>query len=149
AGIGSGPARVDPHVAADGPAQWHQRLQERPDPGLIIRIVRGCAQKHTDPPHAFGLLRMGREWPRHCRAAYQTDELASSHCLPPRGLRTLIVAVQTYNGKGPTHVRFGSKADICSATDDVRFTPNSDRESELPQTVMSALPPKACLLHHS
>src|SRR5262245_43690612 len=25
----------------------------------------------------------------------------------------------------------------------VRFTPNSDRESELPQTVMSALPPKA------
>src|SRR5262245_5834238 len=25
----------------------------------------------------------------------------------------------------------------------VRFAPNSDRESELPQTVMSALPPKA------
>jgi len=27
------------------------------------------------------------------------------------------------------HVRFGSKADICAATSDVRFTPNSDRES--------------------
>jgi len=40
-------------------------------------------------------------------------------------------------------VRFGSKADMCSALDDVRFTPNSDRESGLPQTVMSALPPKA------
>jgi hypothetical protein len=26
---------------------------------------------------------------------------------------------------------------------DVRFTPNSDRESDFPQTVMSALPPKA------
>jgi hypothetical protein len=27
------------------------------------------------------------------------------------------------------HVRFGSKADICGATNHVRFTPNSDRES--------------------
>src|SRR5262245_42501964 len=62
---------------------------------------------------------------------------------PPRGLRTLIVAVQTYNGKGPTPVRFGSKADICTAPAHVRFTPNSDRESGLPAKVMSALPPKA------
>ena len=41
------------------------------------------------------------------------------------------------------NVRFGSKADICSAQTHVRFTPNSDRESGLPQTVMSALPQKA------
>jgi hypothetical protein len=27
------------------------------------------------------------------------------------------------------YVRFGSLADICNATSDVRFTPNSDRES--------------------
>ena len=40
-------------------------------------------------------------------------------------------------------VRFGSKADICSAKGHVRFAPNSDRESEFPQTGMSALPPKA------
>src|SRR5262245_57305956 len=40
-------------------------------------------------------------------------------------------------------VRFGSKADICAAKSHVRFTPNSDRKSGLPQTVMSALPPKA------
>jgi hypothetical protein len=39
--------------------------------------------------------------------------------------------------------RFGSKADICAATSHVRFTPNSDRESEIPQNVMSALPSKA------
>jgi hypothetical protein len=32
---------------------------------------------------------------------------------------------------------------MCVANSDVRFTPNSDRESGLPQTVMSALPPKA------
>src|SRR5215471_2374678 len=45
-------------------------------------------------------------------------------------------------GTGP-HVRFGSKADICSAQEHVRFTPNSDRKSGLPQKLMSALPPKA------
>jgi hypothetical protein len=39
-------------------------------------------------------------------------------------------------------VRFGSKADRCVAKSDVRFTPNSDRESGFPQKVMSALPPK-------
>jgi len=43
----------------------------------------------------------------------------------------------------PRDVRFGSKADICTAPAHVRFTPNSDRKSGLPQTVMSALPPKA------
>jgi hypothetical protein len=32
---------------------------------------------------------------------------------------------------------------MCAAKSDVRFTPNSDRESGLRQTVMSALPPKA------
>src|SRR5262245_49913070 len=41
------------------------------------------------------------------------------------------------------HVRFGSKADMCSAKGHVRFTPNSDRESGHRQTVRSALPPKA------
>jgi hypothetical protein len=40
-------------------------------------------------------------------------------------------------------VRFGSKADIRDAKSHVRFTPNSDRESKIPQNVMSALPPKA------
>jgi len=32
---------------------------------------------------------------------------------------------------------------VCGAQAHVRFTPNSDRESEIPQKVMSALPPKA------
>ena len=40
------------------------------------------------------------------------------------------------------NVRFGSLADMCAAQSDVRFTPNSDRESGLRQTVMSALPRK-------
>ena len=32
---------------------------------------------------------------------------------------------------------------MCTATSHVRFTPNSDRESDIPQKAMSALPPKA------
>jgi len=32
---------------------------------------------------------------------------------------------------------------MCAAKRHVRYYPNSDRESGLPQTVMSALPPKA------
>src|SRR5262249_34981940 len=44
---------------------------------------------------------------------------------------------------GKLDVRFGSKADICSAKRHVRFSPKSDRESRHPQKVMSALPPKA------
>jgi len=43
----------------------------------------------------------------------------------------------------PLNVRFGSKPDRCIAKSDVRFTPNSDRESGFPQEVMSALTPKA------
>jgi hypothetical protein len=40
-------------------------------------------------------------------------------------------------------VRFGSKADMCSAKRHVRFTPNSDRESGHVPLVISALPPEA------
>jgi hypothetical protein len=41
------------------------------------------------------------------------------------------------------NVRFGSKADMCSAIRHVRFTRDNDLESEFPHMVMSALPPKA------
>jgi hypothetical protein len=47
------------------------------------------------------------------------------------------------NRVAPGDVRFGSKADSCSAATHVRFTPDSDPESGLPRKVMSALPPKA------
>jgi hypothetical protein len=58
----------------------------------------------------------------------------------PRGSGHAVVAVQMRLVKRPSDVRFGSLADIRSATSDVRFTPNSDRKSGFPQTVMSALP---------
>ena len=40
-GIARGPAVVDPHVAAVGPAQLLQPLQKRRDAGLSFRIVGG------------------------------------------------------------------------------------------------------------
>jgi hypothetical protein len=44
----------------------------------------------------------------------------------------------------PEHdVAFGSEADICAAKRNVRFIPDSDRESGFPQKAMSALPPRA------
>ena len=54
-----------------------------------------------------------------------------------------MVPGQRWAGKGASHVRFESKAGMCSAQARVRFSPNSDRESGFPQTGMSALPPKA------
>ena len=80
-GIGRGPAGVDPHVAADGPAQLLQPLQERPDAGLKFRIVRGRGQEYADAPHPLGLLRARRERPRRRRAAEQRDELAPLHSI--------------------------------------------------------------------
>ena len=62
-GIGRGPAGVDPHVAADGPAQQRQPLMERRDAGLKFRIVRGRGQEHADAPHALALLRARGERP--------------------------------------------------------------------------------------
>jgi hypothetical protein len=41
------------------------------------------------------------------------------------------------------HVRFESLADICSAKGHVRFAPIATAKADFPQTVMSALPPKA------
>src|SRR5215472_8116645 len=76
AGIGRGPANVDAHVAADGPSQQRQLLQERPDPGLPFRIVRSCGQEHADPTDALTLLSARRERPRDRRAAEQRDERA-------------------------------------------------------------------------
>jgi hypothetical protein len=75
-GTGRAPAGVDAHVTANGPTQHRQRLLERPDAGLPLRIVRGGGQEQANAPHPIGLLRARRKWPRRCRAAEQRDELA-------------------------------------------------------------------------
>src|SRR5262249_5387593 len=49
----------------------------------------------------------------------------------------------TSTQEGTNRCPLWAKADVCSALADVCFTPNSDRESEIPQKAMSALPSKA------
>jgi hypothetical protein len=67
------------------------------------------------------------------RSAEQSDYDRTARVMARNRLQALVSA----------NVRFGSKADICSAKGHVRFIPISDRESRFPQKIMSALPPKA------
>ena len=84
--IAPSPADINPYVLPDAPARLLQSLQERPDPGLKIRIVRSSSQQHTDPPHAPVLLRARGEWPSsHC-SAQKRDELAPLHVSPVRAM---------------------------------------------------------------
>ena len=63
----------------------------------------------------------GRERP--CgRRAEQRNEFAPSHCRP-RGSIEDRTDLSWHTGRG--NVRFGSKADMCSAKGHVRFTPKS------------------------
>src|SRR5262245_65574297 len=80
-GIAQGPADVDPHVAAVGPAQLLQPLQERCVAGLPFRIVLDQVREHADAPHPVGLLRPRRERPRGRRAADERDEIAPLHSI--------------------------------------------------------------------
>src|SRR5437870_8565440 len=77
--IGGGPARVNLHIAADGPAQKRLRLQESSNEGLKSGIVRGCGQEHADTPHALALLRMCGEWPSGYGAGKDTEKFTPPH----------------------------------------------------------------------
>src|SRR5215475_5187012 len=84
-----GPAIVDPQVAPDGPAEFLQSLQERPDARLRLRIIRGQIHEHADAPHPLALLRARGERRRHGHAAERDYELSSSdvdgHVTLPKG----------------------------------------------------------------
>src|SRR5262245_64094008 len=79
-GIACGPAIVDAHVAAVGPAQFLQPLHERREAGLTFRIARGQRMEHAYAPYPLALLRARRERPRRSRATKQRDERAPFHC---------------------------------------------------------------------
>jgi hypothetical protein len=64
------PPGMNSHVAAVGPAQLLQPMQERRDAGPSFRIVRGQVHKHTDAPHP------ARAAARVPRAAKQTRRRA-------------------------------------------------------------------------
>jgi hypothetical protein len=82
------PTKVDPHVAAIGPAQARKRLRERQKATLLLGIVFVAPHEHADVPYA-ALLRVRRQRPRR-RAAAPSDEFAPSKAnahlaLPYRG----------------------------------------------------------------
>jgi hypothetical protein len=111
------------YVAPIDPTQFLQRQPERADPGLIVRIVRGCAQKYADTPHLLALLPPRRERPCGHRPTEKRYELAPSHLLPPSGQRS--VAAQNNTGNGRPMSALGQKQ-TCAV-----------------QNGMSALPPIA------
>src|SRR5262245_10212079 len=92
------PAELDPGVAAVGPAQLLETLQECSVTGLRFPVVRSQAHYDADAPHALALLRTRRERPRS-RAAEQRDELAPSHVghgLPPFPLCAGVTGVEDH-----------------------------------------------------
>jgi hypothetical protein len=70
-GIGIPLAKINPHIAALGPAQLLQLLLKSRDTLPQIRIVRSDRAEYADPPHALALLRWCRERPRNGRPAHQ------------------------------------------------------------------------------
>src|SRR5262252_2171052 len=76
-GVVLGPASVDPHIAANIPAQFLQALVECCKSILTFRVVGSPVHEDTDPPKTFGRLRARRERQRRRRAAEQRDERAA------------------------------------------------------------------------
>jgi hypothetical protein len=111
----------DADVAAVGPTELCQSLEERRIADLTLRIVRGRGVQHTDPPHAAWLLRARRKWPRR-RAAEEREELApfymtKLHPLPQarrqhNGLARLKSGGAAVRDFGPAEDRIGSKAAV-------------------------------------
>src|SRR5262249_25557507 len=75
-GIVRAPTEVDAHVAAVGPAQFLQPLQECREAGLCRRIVGRGVQEHPDPPPPLALRSRREPAPRR-RAAEKRDEVAA------------------------------------------------------------------------
>ena len=80
-GIACGPAGVDAHVAALGPAQLLQPLEKGGVAGLFFRIAFSERHQHADALQV-GLLPAPRERPCSSRTGEKRDELATSHDLP-------------------------------------------------------------------
>src|SRR5215471_969363 len=75
--VARGPVIVRLDVASFRPTQTLQRLAERRNARLCLRIALGKAHQHADPPHPLALLCTRRERPRPRRAAEQRDERAT------------------------------------------------------------------------
>src|SRR5262249_36369530 len=78
--VARSPVIVHLDVASFRPTQALQRLAERCNARLCLRIALGKAHQHADPPHPVGLLRARRERPRR-RTTEQRDEVALVHSI--------------------------------------------------------------------
>ena len=138
------PAGVDPHVAAVGPAQLLQPLQECRDAGLPFRIVRGTWHEHADAPHPLGLLRARRKRPRR-RCAAESVMNSRRLMFAPRLTRIIVSAhisilkkrVKLYRIFAAANVRFGSFATFARRWH-VRFAPKSDHGADVPKSTLCA-----------
>src|SRR5262245_19056266 len=111
-GTATSPTGINPHVLANAPTRLLQSLQECPNPGLKIRIVRGCVKEHANAPNALALLRARRNRPSSC-AAEHCDELAPPHRAYSND-HDLSLAGQgrATQQKRPAGVRLGSTAAV-------------------------------------
>src|SRR5262249_15523137 len=75
-------AVINLHVAAIGPAQVLELLDECRVSRLPICIVTGAAREHGNTSHPLALLCARGKRPPDRRTAKKCDELAPSHCLP-------------------------------------------------------------------
>ena len=75
---------VDPQVAALGPAQFVQPLQECSAWGLADRVISGPGVERADPPTALGLLCVRHERPCGRRTTEKRNEIAPLHVPPVR-----------------------------------------------------------------
>src|SRR5262245_29810390 len=96
-GIGRGPVNIDAHIAADGPPQLCERLQECRQPNLNLYIICGCGKKHADASHPLILLGACRDRPGGGSAS--KNEFTPSHYRPQA---QWIVAFETRSLKGVT-----------------------------------------------
>src|SRR5262249_32485131 len=104
---------------------------------VIASLRRGQAAR-AKKCHSWDLvvlLSMCSERPRQSCAGNQSDEFAPFHIGPQASRRDMIARqmrrlkeVQRERLRQAVDVRFGSKADMCSAIGHVRFTPESDAE---------------------
>src|SRR5262249_9718357 len=91
-------------------------------------LVFSQIHENADAKHPLRLLRARSKRPgSHCTAE-KRYEFAPSHCLPEAQSHRIKLNQHPEIG---SHVRFGSKADICSAKGHVRFTPNSDIKCDI------------------
>ncbi len=76
------PANVDPDVLAVRPAKLLERLHQRRQSGLVLRVAFVASHQDADPSHGTGLLRPRHRRQRSGRASEHTENFPPPH-VPP------------------------------------------------------------------